>query len=540
MFTIRQNSSGQWEVVDAAGTVLSTFPDYTQGLVFVGGQLATMAAMAPPAARLATAPKGALAERWVSGPNGVALQEPTGDGRDFSECVWTFRDGPLPLMFHNVSDWQHIGAVLAGWADENTVVNGTPFSAGWFHDSDAGRALRDVLVAQGRFGVSVDPGAVTWEDRCTEVDEDGWCIEAETWFLTYDIAGMTAEPFPGFETAWIELGNPAAASTTEPSDAADDDASAEPVAASGTITVTPRPARLEYSTMTEPPDDDPRNVPQLSTGGIAVPLTIEDGDDAGWRHVYGHIYPEGACHIGYPNECRTAPSSPTDYANFNLHANPSPGGPPVGTLVYGLDHAPLVGITAQQARDHYANTTLGWASVRASNGRNGGWFSGVVRADVTPHAVNVLRASGVSGDWREWGDYELDMFGLQSCNLPGFPITRQRLVAAGGIQLADPLPRITVRDGRVIAMRGIGIVRPAPARVEALVASGMVHCSACGQDHRPAAGKRLSARNGRSDDRIDRVLAMVSAIDRRTRHLIPAERDHLAARIMLGETEAAV
>lgn len=556
MFSIRQNGDA-WELLDSSGVLISTHTSYDSALAAIADELAGLAALNPTAAQLATGeqPEGALDARWRSGANGSALMVETGDGRDFSACEYSFRDGPLPLMLQTSTEYGHIGATLAGWSDVNELRNGVPHSAGWFHDNDAGREALRLLRAQDRFGVSVDPGAtpdIEWE--CIEYDDDGWCVAESIAFMTYQIAGQTMTPFPAFADAYVELdGGAASEPADEPSDdegddepaddgdGADDDAAAtrRPVAASGRrATGLPRP---EYLTMTEPADTDERYVPQLSRGAegqIAIPLTITDPDDNGVRHVFGHYYVEGACHIGYPDECVIAPPSPTNYANFNqFDAEDTEGGHHmVGTLVFGLDHAHL-SATAQGARDHYAHTGMAWAKVHATQGRHGGWISGYVLPDVTEAAVRVLRASGLSGDWREWGT-TIDTYGIQSVNLPGFPVTRQ-LAAAAGIELAEARTSFKRRDGRIVELHGAGIVTRGEPELKQLVASGTVTCPTC-KDGRigdvASRGRRRvppsQASTRRPDGaQLERIETLLGTLERRTRHLVDAERDRLRAEL---------
>jgi hypothetical protein len=321
--------------------------------------------------------------------------------------------------------------------------------------------------------------------------------------------------------------------------------------------------------MVPPPLDDSAWVTQRATGLPAIPLHIGDPDEDGYRHVWGMFAAAGVCHIGIRDECVTFPPSPSDYANFHLHLQRTSDGADhlVGSLVYGRDHAPLAGLNIIQARDNYANTGLRWANVRAMdvyapegamwNGEPiggtllGGWVTGVVLPHVPATAVAVLRAGGLSGDWREeqvanmLGN--LDMVGCQSVNVPGFPITRQASLAAGGLELPMAGLAFLRRNGRVVAAQGIGLVERADDATDALVAAGTVRCATCGEPtgvggragrarRSPVArdrAQRDDARLDRMQATLDRLVANVERLEGRTRHLRSAEaasrRDALRA-----------
>lgn len=575
MYTIRHSDAG-WELLDGDGNVVgeahANYAAAIGALSSLLGDLAELAAVDDDHdGRADGVPEGALPTRWMSGPDGSAQLAATGPSRDFSECVFEFRPGPLALMLKDTAS--HGGfddgpARLAGWSDVNELRNGVPYSEGWFHDNDAGREALRIVKAQGQFGVSLDPGeAVDAEFECTEFDDDGWCLSEVVHFTAYEIAGQTLTPFPGFQDAFIVLVDDAAGDDDEPADD-DDDAMAAGGAARARVasgahpTVDPRP---EYLTAVPPALSDSRWVVQPATGLPALPLDISDPDEDGWRHVSGMAAAAGVCHIAYADECVTYPPSPTDYANFHLFATRTADGVDhmTGNLVYGRDHAPLSGLDLRAARDNYAHTGLRWASVRATDfyapadaegvdfdgnpiaGQLlGCWITGVVAPEVTPAAVRVLRAGGLSGDWREAQGFDaLDMVGCQSVNVPGFPISRVALAAAG-LELAPAHMRVRKESGRVVAATGIGIVVRAEETMDAFAAAGTVRCGTCPEPEALAAPGMPVSHTGRLSRRpaarrpaavapdpalvalleaFDRVQADLAKVEARTRHLIPAE-----------------
>lgn len=240
-------------------------------------------------------------------------------------------------------------------------------------------------------------------------------------------------------------------------------------------------------------------------GSMACPLTITDEGQ-----VFGHAAGPG-CHTGYLDRCVLAPDSPTGYARYNLFYVECDDGTKVNTgpLVVGCDHADL-SLFAPGARDHYANAGLAWADARAVQGVFGPWVCGALRPEVTPEQVRVLRASGLSGDWRDEG-MGLDMIAVLTVNGPGFPILREAMAASGLPPVAKATgPRVRYVDGKRTA----------------LVAAGVVHrCPECAERERIAAAAQLNGQD------FAEMRAMLQRIDRRTKALIPQAMAASAARI---------
>jgi hypothetical protein len=124
----------------------------------------------------------------------------------------------------------------------------------------------------------------------------------------------------------------------------------------------------------------------------------------------------------------------------------------------------------------------------------------------------------LSGDWRDLGE-GLELIGVLAVNQPGFPIAREALAASG---LGDVLP--------VARTRGLTV----GSEPRALVAAGTVtRCAQCQQRAALAASGGLPARQptATDDERLGRIEATLNTLERRTRHLVTAERDALAQRI---------
>lgn len=524
MFTIQQVGN-VWQVLSGTEQIGSDHASYDDALAAISDLIGAQLAAGDDDG--ATTSSGVLPERWSSS-TGVAFSEPTGDGRDFSEVAWTWRDPavyPLPLMDQTVTEIGHFAAELAGFIDSVEDRDGTLFMGGGYYDSEQGRALRDRMLAN-RQGVSLDPGAVEAEFECMEYDDDGWCLDGVMRFLAYQAIGLTATPFPGFERATIELEG-AAAAAAPADDAPAEDPSAEDdeaVAASFAAMVLRRPDVVVASGAPvappsawffepEPEVGDPRLVEQRD-GSLACPLTILDTGQ-----FYGHAARWGQCHVGYPqgiDVCTEPPESSDEYPGFHLgHVVCDDGTDvPTGVLVAGCDH-PSVRLSAPAARDHYAHNGAAWGDARATNGELGVWIAGALRPEISDVQLRVLRASSLSGDWRPIDGRNEFIAGL-AVNVPGFPIARRALVASG-MTIASPTVRAHMVNNEVQAITAAGIVQPCPecARRAAIVAS--------------ARAGEVSLET--LADQLALVAGTVDAIDRRTAHLGSDAAAALGARI---------
>ena len=430
---------------------------------------------------------GLLPEPWTS-PSGIAFSTPTGDGRDFSNVSWSWRDpgtALLPLMFQDQTDMGHFGAKLAGFISTLSLDGGTVHAEGRFYENDVGSAARDLLLDGRRFGVSVDPGSVDASWECVTEDEDGWCLEERIEFGAYEIIGLTMTPFPAFADASIELANLGAVmavaapdhaftdsngdercdaclaededgNCTEVCDLTEDEHDAQETEEEASVVVVAaapvRPPVAWYRTG-EPEVGSDLLVDQ-GDGTWACPLTISDDG-----RVFGHVARWGQCHVGYSGACVSPPESTSRYAAFHVgHVVTAEGiDLPTGTLTIGTDHAPGH-LRADSSRDHYAHTGQAWADVRVINGIHGPWACGALRPDVTPELLRVLRGSTLSGDWRGG-----ELCAVLAVNTPGFPIIREALVAAA---MFDPFPIRTtqarIEGGQVTTLVAAGQVRRCP------------------------------------------------------------------------------
>lgn len=435
MWTIRQNGD-TWELLDASGAVLSTHARYEEALAVLGDVLVGAQQLA--VAMTEGGGDGLLPETWVAPV--AFLSEPTGDGRDFTDTVWSWRDpneSLLPLMLHTETDVGHFGAELAGFVTDISQAAGVGQMAGRFYDTEEGRAARDLLLAGRRFGVSVDPGGGTTMDfRCTETDEEGFCVAEDILFPTYEVIGLTMTPFPGFATAHIILGDPtvpdAPVEPAPPQEVAPPAAAAVDLGApcheceeertraaafQRTLVAAGAPIRPPAAWFTDP---------QFSR--LTAPRYEADGE------VYGHLAPWGQCHTGSQlGECVMTPRSLTSYASFRTGYVECDDGSEVavGQLSVGGGHA-SEDLSYRGAIAHYDNVAHAFADVTVGEDAFGIWFHGALRPGVSEQMLRVVRASPPSGDWRPVG-MGLELVAACSVTSQGFPVAR---VASGGRVLA--------------------------------------------------------------------------------------------------------
>lgn len=164
------------------------------------------------------------------------------------------------------------------------------------------------------------------------------------------------------------------------------------------------------------------------TGPSQITVT-EDG------RVYGHLAAWNVCHTGH-RQCVTAPKSRSGYAYFHTGSvtTADGGNVPVGHLTIDTGHAgPSLGAGATLA--HYDNTGTAVADVQAGEDEFGIWVAGALRPSVSPDDVRALRASPLSGDWRNIGG-TLELVAALAVNVPGFPIPRPHGLVASGREVS--------------------------------------------------------------------------------------------------------
>lgn len=166
--------------------------------------------------------------------------------------------------------------------------------------------------------------------------------------------------------------------------------------------------------------------------GLTEPTPIVITDDG---RIFGHLATWGTCHIGFSGVCTTPPHSIADYSYFTTGVVRTAGGDRrVGQITLDTGHADTK-FTATPAMAHYDDTGVGVADVSAGEDSIGIWVAGAIRPGVKDEAIETLRASALSGDWRAIGG-NLELIAALAVNVPGFPIPRATVAASGGRQTA--------------------------------------------------------------------------------------------------------
>lgn len=507
-----------------------------------------------------------MPRRWRGALTIENLQ--TGDGRVFAPGSIEWADLPLPLSWMSEGGSLHvdmattapqIGIIESITREGDQIIGEGVIDDSTEHGADVCRRMDDGLAPLGtRFPVSIDPDNWEVEVILTDVGEaedavmvmfsgegappsradlrarlvaalraaagdpdpgEGGGEGGETLFqdsvdeileryTRLRIRGATLCDIAAFDPAWIELVAEAAASDDAPVEEAPDADVAAAVAALVTIPTAPPRAFFE---MPEPEAGSDLLVEQ-NDGGWAVPLTITDDG-----HVFGHLARAGVGHRGYTTRHVPPPTSSVGYREFHVGQVVCDDGTRVatGALVVGCDHAPL-SMSLLAARDHYANSGLGWADGRVSDGTFGPWFSGALRPGLTDEDLRVLRALTPSGDWRAAGD-SLELCAVLSVNTPGFPIAREPVAASAAPPAEHPTTALRIENDEPIA----------------LVAAGLVQrCSECAERARER--EVLRAGLDSYDALLDVMRShrdLLARLERRTRHLEPVAASAIAERV---------
>lgn len=164
--------------------------------------------------------------------------------------------------------------------------------------------------------------------------------------------------------------------------------------------------------------------------GLTKVRYTEDG------RVFGHLANWGTCHIGFGNECKTAPMSAADYMYFRTGTLITKEGDEIGVGVITMDttHA-NDRLTAAGAQTHYENTGCVVADVNVGEDAYGVWVAGALRPGVSDEQKRALRAAPLSGDWRGIQG-NLELIGALAVNIPGFPIGETHGFVASGEQVS--------------------------------------------------------------------------------------------------------
>jgi len=174
--------------------------------------------------------------------------------------------------------------------------------------------------------------------------------------------------------------------------------------------------------------------------------------------VFGHLAEWTTCHIGFEGVCVAPPASSTNYAYFASKRVLLDNGEfaRTGVLSLGGGHAPgRLGFSA--AIEHYDRTSAAVADISVGEDEHGIWAAGWMRPGWTEKQAYDLRASDVSGDWREVRPGQMEMVAALAVNVAGFPVVSVQnraqvaLIAAGVVAKPDD-PMDAVVKGVIAAL----------------------------------------------------------------------------------------
>ena len=327
----------------------------------------------------------------------------TVDGREFSAGAIEWREVPMPLLSIRGNDptgrgghksSRAIGSITEIWREDNEEGFGTIYGRGYFASDAEGMEAKQLIAEGVLSGVSADVGGAVVEELVAD-EELGMIkmIKAGT------IVGVTVLPIPAFDGTKVSVVHHDELSTAVVASAAGWE---------------PKSEWFSNPNFTEP-----------------TPITVTaDG------RISGHAALWGTCHIGYRDRCVTPPRSKSNYQYFNTGQVLTADGETVtvGRLTAGTGHANIE-FSAQPAVEHYDNTGYQGGYIHAGEDEHGIWFAGSVSPSATPEQIATLRASMVSGDWRQVGN-SLELVGILAVNTPGFPVPRARAGLVAGAQVS--------------------------------------------------------------------------------------------------------
>jgi hypothetical protein len=167
--------------------------------------------------------------------------------------------------------------------------------------------------------------------------------------------------------------------------------------------------------------------------------------------VFGHLAQWGVCHIGFDGVCVTAPPSASAYAYFATGSVLLDSGETARTGVISLGGGHAAGrLGARPAAAHYDSTSAAVADVSVGEDDYGIWCAGWIRPGTDEKAVVALRASDISGDWRDVGGSK-ELVAALAVNVAGFPTVtvtdgvQLTLVAAGVVHEQDDMAERVAR-----------------------------------------------------------------------------------------------
>jgi hypothetical protein len=173
----------------------------------------------------------------------------------------------------------------------------------------------------------------------------------------------------------------------------------------------------------------------------ACPPTMEKQGE--FIHIYGHLASWRTCHLDgllQRGECVAPPMSASGYAYFldrGVVALDNGEMAPVGQITLGGGHAGEH-LSMRAALAHYDDSGVAVADIAIGEDEFGPWYNGWVRPGTSDEQITALRASALSGDWREVprGSGNLELIAALAVNRPGFGLRRVAVGQEDGRQVS--------------------------------------------------------------------------------------------------------
>jgi hypothetical protein len=411
-------------------------------------------------------------------PEGV----PSGDGRMIENLALTWRELPLPLMLQTINAEGHSGSVICGSIKEIQRINNNIVGLGDFDPGADGQRALDLLTAGTMRGVSADIDSVMMELRdennrpvtrkqLAAAGEEG--IRATEVLVSGRIMGATICPFPAFQEASITVLSPEAAASDEVIVASGSDVQGEVWRVNSSVPFVVVGVHDMFDlTETIVASGGVTELPVIPVNPPAEWFALDHNDPIPFTvypngRCYGLIAQFGTCHIGNRGKCVEVPRSTNNYGYFRNKNTLSAEGNMIATGPVIMDTVhPSLKLRASDAQAFYAHNGCAVADVALYETEHGIVAAGAVRPDATPEEVRRFRGSSISGDWRKING-KLELVGLLSVNVPGFPI--EALVASGADEVVE-------------TMEARGLYNSVSDDMESLVAAGAItdECTSCG------------------------------------------------------------
>lgn len=349
-----------------------------------------------------TAPEGC--SRAIHFPQLALLDTGTVEGmisRHLSSAGASCRELPRTISFQESDMPGHSGAVPAGSLWSVTVDSDTRLLSGWGWsvDNEHGRDAEIAIIAKALHHNSIDLADIPNDGIRIVEHGDFWDddFHVDLIFEKWSLAKTTLVATPAFKDARAEV-------TDEITAALESD---EPLVVECASMFSGHTAEEMVASAVALPSWDHFHHPESD---IPHKIQVDEPDENGWCHVYGHLARWGEPHTGIDGRNVYAPRSRDDYARF---CQPSVltdrGMVRTGPMTLYGGHVSL-----KDAADDPRNA---WADARVTDGKHGPWISGVARPHIAHDDAEryVARASRISGHWK--GE-QLRM--IICCNAAGF------------------------------------------------------------------------------------------------------------------------